>query len=170
MLGDSITQEGSWEEDFPSANIVNRGVGGNTTRDILDRLEATYPLQPRKLFLLVGVNDLNMDVRPEQTLANYEAIVRNLRQHLHATTIFLQSVLPVDRRWSLARNVDIRRLNEHIEELANYYQSSFIDLHSHFSGSDGEMHVELSNDGLHLNRRGYALWCRIIRPFMDDQP
>jgi len=60
MLGDSITHEGLWQEYFPSRNIRNRGIGGDTTRDIRNRLDAIYPLRPQQLFLPIGGNDLNM--------------------------------------------------------------------------------------------------------------
>jgi lysophospholipase L1-like esterase len=166
MLGDSLTHGVSWKRHFPELHIVNCGVGGDTTQHVLDRLDDVYVLQPRRVFLMIGVNDLNTNMRPETTLANYESIVANLRKHLPASRLFLQSVLPVNRRWDRARNVDIARLNEHIERLAKWYDSTFIDLHSQFCTGDGQLRADLSNDGLHLNSNGYALWSKIVRPLI----
>lgn len=166
MLGDSITHEGLWPEYFPEAAPLNRGIGGDTTQDILERLDAIYPLRPRQLFLLIGINDLNMGRRPEQTLANYALILDRLREHLPSTRVFVQSVLPVGASWKLARNRNVIALNRRIEALARERGLAFIDLHPHFCNAGGELRAELSNDGIHLGPGGYAEWCARIRPLI----
>jgi len=166
MLGDSITHEGLWHEYFPEAGPVNRGIGGDTTHDILNRLPAVYALQPRKLFLLIGINDLNMGREPESTLADYSKILDELRRHLPSTTVYVQSVLPVSARWKLARNADVLALNTQIQALARQRDLPFIDLHPQFCDGRGELRAELSNDGIHLGAKGYALWCEQLRPLM----
>jgi|GEM_PF-1263100 len=166
MLGDSITHEGLWHEYFPGINPVNRGIGGDTTRDIVERLPAIYPLQPRRLFLLVGINDLNMDREREQTLADYSKILDELSRHLPATQVYVQSVLPVSAGWKLARNPDVVALNARIQALAQQRNLTFIDLHPEFCDERGELRAELSNDGIHLGPHGYARWCALLQPHM----
>lgn len=166
MLGDSITHEGLWHEYFPEISPLNRGIGGDTTRDILNRLQAVYPLQPRKLFLLIGINDLNMGREQEQTLADYSKILDELGRNLPSTMVHVQSVLPVSARWKLARNADVLALNTQIQALARQRDLTFIDLHPLFCDSRGELRAELSNDGIHLGAKGYALWCEQLRSLM----
>jgi len=166
MLGDSITHEGLWHEYFPESSPLNRGIGGDTTRDILNRLPAVYPLQPRRLFLLIGINDLNMGREREQTLADYSKILDELRRNLPSTTVYVQSVLPVSNHWKLARNADVLALNVQIQAQARQRDLTFIDLHPRFCDGHGELRAELSNDGIHLGPEGYALWCEQLRPFL----
>ena len=59
FLGDSITHEGSWEEYFLECQTVNRGINGDTVQGVIDRLPDVLALEPKKLFLMIGVNDLN---------------------------------------------------------------------------------------------------------------
>jgi lysophospholipase L1-like esterase len=170
MLGDSLTAEGRW--CFRAVSVINRGIGGNTTKDVLDRLETIFPLQPRRVLLLVGINDLNTGVPLHQAVANYETILVRLHEQLPATKVFVQSVLPVNGLWPLARNVDIAALNERIKALADRYQLTFIDLNPHFRDGRGELQADWSGDGIHLNRGGYRRWASVIEPFVrsQDQP
>lgn len=168
MLGDSITHEGLWDEYFPGSVVLNRGIGGDTTQDVLNRLDAIIALQPRKLFVLIGINDLNMGVKQPKTLANYTALLNRLREELPNTAVYVQSILPVTRQWTRVDNADIVTLNAHVRTLAAARGFSYLDLHSQFSDGSGQLRTELSNDGIHLGRQGYALWCDIIRPLLDN--
>jgi lysophospholipase L1-like esterase len=166
MLGDSITHEGLWEEYFPHYNLRNRGIGGDTTQDILDRLPAIYALQPQRLFLLIGINDINMGIKPVQTFANYEQILISLRQHLPAIKIYVQSILPVAAAWPMANNTAVKKYNVQVERLAVQHGCTYIDLYKSFSDTQGNLKAELSNDGIHLTYAGYVSWCDVIRPFV----
>lgn len=170
MLGDSITHEGLWHEYFPELALVNRGIGGDTTRDILDRLDAIHPLQPKRILLLIGINDFNMGSSREKLLANYEQILSNLQQQLPATQVFVQSILPVSAAWPLASNGPIRATNEQLQVLAARFGYPYVDLHSRFCDERGELRAELSNDGIHLRQDGYGVWCEVVRPLLVSSP
>src|SRR5262245_42410399 len=58
FLGDSITELCHWSELLQNPSVLNRGIGGDTTQDILNRVDQIYRLRPQKLFLMIGVNDL----------------------------------------------------------------------------------------------------------------
>jgi lysophospholipase L1-like esterase len=167
MLGDSITHEGLWNEYFPQHNLRNRGIGGNTTQDVIERLPAIYALQPKRLFLLIGINDINVGAKPAQTFANYARILKNLRQQLPDLKIYVQSILPVAATWPMAGNVTVKQYNARIERLAAQADAVYIDLHRHFSDAQGNLQAELSNDGIHLTHAGYLLWCDIIGPVIN---
>jgi lysophospholipase L1-like esterase len=170
MLGDSLTQEGSWHRYFPGVTVINRGVGGNTTQDVVDRLDTVFPFRPRLLFVLVGINDLNASRPRERTLADYETLLIRLRTRLPATAIFVQSVLPVNGQWPLASNDDVRALNVGIQALADRYGATFVPLGDRFVDGQGELEARLSPDGLHLNEHGYQRWCSVIEPLIRRAP
>jgi lysophospholipase L1-like esterase len=168
FLGDSITEGGHWSELFRSAEVLNRGIGGDTTQDVLDRVEQIYALQPARLFLMIGVNDLNQGVAIETTLANYRELFDGFARNLPETRVFVQSVLPVSARWRTgAKNADIDRLNEFLRAESTARGYTFVDLHAQFSDGSGALRAELSNDGIHLLGTGYMLWRDSIRALVS---
>jgi lysophospholipase L1-like esterase len=59
FLGDSITDFFRVNEFFPGVYVINRGISGDTTDGVLNRLaESVYELSPSKIFLMIGTNDL----------------------------------------------------------------------------------------------------------------
>lgn len=98
FLGDSITDECEWAELLKNPQIKNRGISGDTTMGILHRLEDVLKSQPKKIFLMVGINNFIYDERsPEEVLAGYKQIITKIRDKSPNTEIFIQSVLPVNK-------------------------------------------------------------------------
>ena len=170
FLGDSITEGGHWSELFRSAEVLNRGIGGDTTQDVLDRVEQIYALQPARLFLMIGVNDLNQGIATQTTLANYRALFDGFTRNLPKTRVFVQSVLPVNAQWRMgaANNPDINRLNEFLRTESTARGYTFVDLHEQFSDRSGALRAELSNDGIHLLGAGYKLWRATVQPLVSE--
>tara|TARA_A100001015_G_C14766833_1_gene623642 strand:- start:104 stop:607 length:504 start_codon:yes stop_codon:yes gene_type:complete len=75
FIGDSITYAGRWSEFFPYIRVVNRGVGGDKTSDILSRLDSVLSTEPTKAYLMIGINDINQNVSISNVLENYALIV-----------------------------------------------------------------------------------------------
>lgn len=169
FFGDSITEGGHWSEIFDNGDIQNRGIGGDTTQNLLDRIEQIYTLQPRKLFMMIGVNDLNQALPQAATFANYQKIFDGFATHLPRTKIYIQSVLPVNRHWhGGAKNEDIPALNAFLKTESAKRGYIFIDLNSAFSASNGELNEALSNDGIHLVGGGYELWRDAIKNYIAE--
>ena len=139
FLGDSITQGGRWAELFPGAGAVNRGIGGDTTQNVLDRLEQIYPLAPEKLFIMIGINDLNRGLGPDVAIANYTLLFDNIDKRLPETLVFVQSVLPVNDSWPSTDNTHVPTLNAALAAEARNRGYTFIDLTSAFSAGDGQL-------------------------------
>lgn len=158
MLGNSITAEGEWDELMQNADIINRGVIGDGTGDILERLDPIIAAKPRKVFLLIGVNDLMF--HPLSKIEEfYEKIVSRIVSETPTTQLYLESVLPIhnDLRRNGMKNEDINTLNQAIERLAKKYGLTYIDLHSKLKNTEGALREELSLDGIHLNGEGYLI-------------
>jgi lysophospholipase L1-like esterase len=167
MLGNSITAEAEWAELLENPDILNRGIIGDGTGDILNRLDAVIAMQPRQIFLLIGVNDL-LYLPLSKTIENYENIVARIRKGTPQTELILESVLPIhnDLRRNGMRNEDIVALNQKIKDIADRNQLIFIDLHVQFKNTEGGLRQEFSMDGIHLNGDGYLLFKDIIKPFV----
>ena len=54
FLGDSITDDGNWDKLFPNLSAENRGIGGDSTLGLLNRLDQIIALQPSQIFLMIG--------------------------------------------------------------------------------------------------------------------
>lgn len=169
MLGNSITAECEWSELLENPNILNRGVIGDGTSDILNRLDDVIAMKPKKIFLLIGVNDLLF--LPLSTITeNYEKIVNQLLLETPNTKLYLESVLPVhnDFRRNGMKNEDIDILNKNIEQIAQKRGQVFINLNEKFKNTEGGLNPEYSLDGIHLNGKGYLLFKDIISPYINN--
>ena len=155
FLGDSITEGGPWEEVFPDLRVRNRGVSGDTSDGVLQRLDQVTRATPTKVFLMIGTNDLFAGVSEDEIVANITAILDQLKQKTPDTEVYLESVLP--RAPSYRERVEA--LNTRLSEVALEHGSAWVDLYSRFLDPEtGGLRAELSNDELHLLGPGYQLW------------
>ncbi len=168
MLGNSITAECEWRELLQNDAIVNRGIIGDGTFDILDRLTPIIEAKPKKIFLLIGVNDLLF--HPLSTIGeNYEKIVKRITEETPETQLYVESVLPIhnDLRRSGMKNEDINTLNGQIFELSKKYKVTYIDLASKLKNTEGSLREELSLDGIHLNGKGYQILGENLKKYVE---
>ena len=166
FLGDSITDGGCWDELFPGLPVKNRGINGDTTIGVLNRIEDILNYKPAAIFLLIGTNDLPwFEYRhDEDILKTYGQILERCKEISPETKVFVQSILP--RAKSFAKR--IRELNIHLEILAEEFQCTYIDLYTHFAGANGELNLLYTNDNLHLMSIGYACWVEILAPYLAE--
>lgn len=161
FVGDSITHGAEWNELFGRTALYNRGIGGDTTTGVLARIDSVIALAPERLFLMIGVNDLNS--RQDGIAERYDRILQVLGERLPSTRVYVQSVLPVTEDWMATDNASIDALNVEIQSIASRRGLPYIDLHSLFEDETGALRSELTNDGIHLMAEGYAIWRDAIR-------
>ncbi|MES2094016.1 MAG: GDSL-type esterase/lipase family protein [Actinomycetota bacterium] len=160
FLGDSLTQGGDWAGWFPDLNVVNLGVGGNTTEDVLGRLESVVSLHPDEIVLLIGTNDLGMRRNVESLVRNIQSILVDLRRELPGSRMLVQSILPRGREFADR----IREANIHLRQFSATVHAQFLDLWPTMALADGELNPTFSDDRLHLNDAGYEAWLTELRP------
>ncbi len=163
FLGDSITRQGPWSEIF--SNIRNRGVGGNSTRTLLNRLSEVTDSKPDKIFLNVATNDLARGIPLEQTVKDYRQILQRIQTDTPDTRVFVVSLLPVNSTLMNVlgyRNDHIQKINERIKSLADEFGYTYVDLYNPFTDTQGRLRRDLTVEGLHLNTEGYLHYCKLI--------
>jgi len=169
FLGNSITDNSEWSELFGNPNIKNRGIGGDDTDGILERLEEVTASQPAKVFLLVGTNDLAYGKSGDHVVDNIRKIIDRIQADSPKTRIYIQSILPVDDAVHYTRkNGDIIQINEELKKMAYKKEMVYIDLHSAFKNNNGILDTKYSLDGLHLNGEGYQLWKGLILKYVSE--
>jgi len=154
LLGDSITEWNPLKHD----GIINLGVAGETTVDILLRIEEVEGLRCRKVIFKAGINDILKKFSLEKSCESYRRIVEVLQLNFEEVTLL--SVLPIERRGRI--NVKVRKLNKHIQEIAVCNNLNFLDIHPLFCDEELNLRGEYSTDGIHLSPRGYDILNREI--------
>lgn len=163
MLGDSITQRGRWEEMFPGQRIANRGIGADMVTGAHRRLPTILALKPKKLFLMIGVNDIINGWDAETVAAGYGKLLGEAK----GPKLYVQSVFLCGPRFcDDGKRQEVVKLNQALKALAARHGATFIDVAPAFS-RDGVMRDDLSIDGLHLNGAGYQLWRDLLRPYVE---
>lgn len=169
FLGDSIMQGwGGVGSSFPGIKTANRGIGGDTTRGVLIRLqEDVTALNPRGVVLLIGTNDLEMHAEPEVIAGNVKLIIAALRQHNPRMPVILCEVFPSSL--SKARPAEkIRKINSlYLEAVSDEPQVTVLDTWSLFANAHGDAKEEEMPDLLHPNLLGYAKWAAALRPIFE---
>lgn len=164
FLGDSLTDLCEWSESFKNNRIKNRGICGDTTEGILNRIDNIIESKPQKLFILIGINDLNQGRKVEDVLKSYTSILRTLQEQIPETQVFIQSVLPVNNAKFPNNGVNekVLKLNTELKKLAKEFSFCYIDLFSSFLDSNNQLDAQYTSDGVHLNGKGYLIWQKII--------
>jgi lysophospholipase L1-like esterase len=168
FYGDSLTEGGRWDEYFPNVKIANRGISGDITEDLINRLDQVVGLKPEKLFLMVGVNDVNRGIEGSVTKLNYKRLFDSITLKLPSTNVYVQSILPVNDKWFMADNPALLDLNSELERLSGEYGYTYVNLHESFVTDHGKLRDDLSNDGIHLLGEGYFLWKGAIEKYIIE--
>jgi len=168
FLGNSITEMGRWGKLLGDTSVVNRGIAGDITFGVLKRLDEVIRRQPSKLFLLIGINDIGKDI-PDAVIAdNIRKIITRIHNESPSTTIYLQSILPV--------NPDIKGFpqhydkNEHVistnillKKVADDTHVQFVDTYTFFCDENKKLKKEFTIEGLHINLQGYEAWVAFLK-------
>lgn len=168
FVGDSITDRCEWNELFSSEKVINRGLSGDETIGVLNRLDEIIESNPQQIFLMIGVNDLRHGVPLDSVVKNYQHIIKTIRTNSPATEIIVQSILPVNNKIKNANtdNQTIVNLNKNIRKISEEYNIEYVDLFSMFIDDKGNLKSEYTNDGLHITGNAYLIWKREIEDYI----
>ncbi|MEO8892716.1 MAG: GDSL-type esterase/lipase family protein, partial [Coleofasciculaceae cyanobacterium] len=156
-----------WSEIFMNENIKNRGISGDTTDGVLNRISSIIESKPAKLFIMIGINDLNMGVSVENVVNNYQLILKSLVNNIPAEQVFIQSLLPINNQLrNNCINQRIVDLNAKIKELTQVFSFQYINLFPAFLDKYNQLDIQYTSDGVHLNGRGYLVWKELIEKYV----
>ena len=162
FLGDSLTDGYDLKKHYPDFLVVNRGIGGDTTFGLEERIDASlYDLKPKIAVMLIGAN--NMDTMFE----NYEELLKGFKENVPNTKIVLLSLTSMSGEWG-RKNQLAAYNNVKIKLLAKEYGFEYIDLYSSlFNIESGEIYAEYTTDGGHLTELGYEVLTQQITPVIE---
>ena len=160
----SIRMWDSLYDDFKPFLPVNLGFGGSTLEACVyffDRIVA--PVQSaQKLIVYAGDNDLGDGKSPDEVLYFFKQLEALMRQHFANIPCYYVSIKPSISRWNI--NENIKQTNALInDEINKSSQFVFVDIYGAMLDEDGYPDKDyFEEDGLHLSKKGYEVWKRIL--------
>ncbi|MBK5278879.1 MAG: sialate O-acetylesterase [Bacteroidia bacterium] len=168
FLGNSITEGADFQKLLKDSTVINRGISGDITFGILNRVDDVIKRKPAKLFVMIGINDLFKEIPDEVVLQNVITFVRIVKSGSPKTELILQSILPVNKSFkNFPKNYDkedhITTINAQLKKLSKHFGYTYIDLYNQFTNTNDQLEEKYSYDGLHLNAVGYTFWVEILK-------
>src|SRR5215831_6534533 len=177
FMGDSITDIWHLDKSFPGKPYVNRGIGGQTTPQMLIRFRPdVIALAPMVVVILAGTNDISGNTGP-MTLGEIEANLETMCElaRLHNIRVVLASVLPVNNYtersklfFPLRPPDQILELNRWIKDYATRNNYIHLDYFSAMVDEKGMLRADLAEDGLHPNAKGYAIMTPLAQKAIEQ--
>ena len=177
FMGDSITDIWNLAKSFPGKPYLNRGIGGQTTPQMLIRYRPdVIALQPKVVVILAGTNDIAGNTGP-MSLAEIEANLKTMSElaRIHGIRVVLSSVIPVNDYTERSKLFFPLRSPEQILELnrwmKNYCAQNgcvYLDYFSAMVDDKGLLKSDLAEDGLHPNDKGYAIMAPLAQKAIEQ--
>lgn len=152
--------------------VYNRGIGGYVTRELLENLDVCVTdLQPRRVFINIGTNDLSdASISLEELMGRYDEIITAIEQCVPDVEILLMAYYPINYDAAadfmkpcllIRTNEKINAANVLVEQLARKHGQKYIDVNRALKDEQGRLKAEYTIEGMHIKEEGY-------RAIMDD--
>lgn len=162
-------------DDKLPVTVYNRGIGGFITDELINVIDVCIlDLEPSKLFINIGTNDLS-DSRIEMStvMKNYEYILRETIKRVPEVKIYLMAYYPVNPEAAtdetreclkIRSNEKIAAANEEVKKLADKLGKKYIDVNAPLKDEKGRLKAEYTYEGIHIKEEGY----KAIYPLVKD--
>ena len=186
--GDSITRRwgtsdeqykhflANWRQNFFGWNAADFGWGGDTTENILWRLNdgELDNVNPKIIVLLAGTNNVGNnssqgsdDPRVTDITRGIKAIVDVCRRKAPSATIVLMGITP--RNDNMLVMTIINEINQRVAKFADGKRIRYLNINDKLADNDGQLFEGMANkDGLHLDVKGYQVWADALKPIFTE--
>lgn len=165
----SFTMWKDVQDYFPAYPIINRGFGGSTLTDVIYYAgQVIFPYQPKQIVIYCGENDFaaNDSLYPAQVAERFEKLFGLIREHFPKVPVMYISMKPSPSRKNLMAKFNVA--NVMIKSfLRGKKRTKFIDVYHAMLQKDGSpMEDIFLEDKLHMNSKGYAIWQKLLEPYL----
>lgn len=177
FLGDSITDFYDLDKYYDDLPIVNSGVNGNSTTDILDDMyKRVYRYNPTKVFILIGTNDITKDRSTNQIVNNISKIVKRIKKNRPSAKIYIESIYPISKaddskiKKDMVKNrtnKQIKEINKKLKEKTKELDVNYINMYDKLIDKNDNLKLEYTTDGLHMSDKGYDVITEEIMKYID---
>ncbi len=177
LLGDSITDFFNYYElfyDFCKSSgqaVYNRGISGDTTNRLLERLyDNVLCIEPKNIVLLIGTNDIGRGLPLSISVENLEKIITETKKACPQVNFIIEAVYPVNEKmrdcFEKRSNEKINEMNKEFVKLCEKYNCVWLDFTDQLKDKDGNLKKELTYDGLHINAQAYEIVAQNVIPLL----
>lgn len=177
FFGDSITDIWKLDESFPGKPYINRGISGQTTSQMLVRFrQDVIDLQPKVVVILAGTNDIAGNTGPisneniEANLTDFAELAR-----AHDVRVIFSSLLPVSNYTPQSKDFFAQRpmtrilaLNKWLKDYCDANHLTYLDYFDSMVDEKGMLQRNISNDGLHPNKAGFAIMAPLAEKAIEQ--
>lgn len=152
---------------FPKHEIINRGFGGSSLPHVINFVgDVVYPYQPKQVIIYCGENDFMAVVTPQIVVDRVKKLIDTIRHKYPRMPIAYISIKP-----SPSREKYIPQMKEANQLIAKMLKSlkstAFINTADAMYTADGKIRSDIFlSDNLHMNATGYAIWQKIMEPYL----
>ena len=172
-----------WEEAGEvtfSHYIYNRAVRATTISFLLEHIESQiFNLEPSKIFINIGTNDIGFEIPEEEFLNNYDQILSQIESKLPQTQVYVMRYYPINTvdfgqdsdektLFETRSNKKFQKASDKIKKLADNHHFHFIDVNDGLSDENGNLKKELTFDGAHLNPPDYQLVLENLKVYLEE--
>lgn len=172
-----------WEEAGEvtfSHYIYNRAVRATTPSFLLEHMESQiFNLEPSKIFINIGTNDIGFEIPEDEFLNNYDQILSQIESKLPQTQVYVMRYYPINTvdfgqdsdektLFETRSNEKFQKASDKIKKLADNHHFHFIDVNDGLSDENGNLKKELTFDGAHLNPAGYQLVLENLKVYLEE--
>ena len=168
FVGDSLIKRYDLKKYYSGMKVVNSGVSGDKTTDLLSDLEERiYRYNPSKVIILIGTNDYNSRSN-EEIVENIGKIVDEIKKNRKYADIYVQSLYPVNKKVNNGETVrsrnneDIKNINLLLEKMCKDKKVEFMNIFEFLVDEEGNLSKNYTEDGLHINSDAYKMVTREI--------
>ena len=176
FLGDSLTEYYDLDKYYKDLPVVNSGISGNITEDILNDMDhRVYQYNPSKVFLLIGTNDIQKGISSSEIVDHIKEILTDIHDNRPYAELYLESLYPVDEDKDASRdrtNEEIIEINKKLKKYCKDKDIVYIDLFQELVDEEDEnirIKDEYSEDGLHLTDEGYEVVTNKIMKYLKEE-
>ena len=160
--------------------IYNRGIRATTTDDLLKSMDiCIFDLEPSKIFINIGSNDIGFNIPESTFLANYDEILRQIKEKLPETQVYVMAYYPVnpvadfgeseaehETLFASRTNEILESASSKVAKLAQEYHFKFINVNAGLTDADGNLRKELTFDGAHMYPAGYEIVLQNMKKYL----
>jgi lysophospholipase L1-like esterase len=165
----SFTKWVDVQDYFPGYKIINRGFGGSSLPDVIRYADdIIFPYNSKQIVIYCGENDLASSdtVTANMVFSRFTQLFDLIRNKMPQVPIAFVSLKPSPSRAYLMNKMT--NANNMIKDfLKNKNNTAFIDVYSKMLNADGTPMKDIFiEDNLHMNAKGYAIWKKIMEPYL----
>ena len=154
---------------FPKHTIINRGFGGSSLPDVINYVgDVVYPYQPKQVVIYCGENDFMVGggIHPKNVADRAKNLIQLIRAKYPKVPIAYISIKPSPSRESFVpKMVEANQLIERM--LKEFPKTVYINTFNGMLNEDGSIKTDIFiGDNLHMNAKGYAIWKKIMEPYL----